>query len=185
MAETTHGGKTKTLKGAGGDRGGARDRRDPAALQDLPRGLLPDQHRDGRAALLQCGRTGRPDRPGASVRPVQRHRHDRPRPGTRRARGGRGGDGRARRGGRDREHAPQRDRQRPLLRGRRSDRDAPAARRGGVSRTSWSSTRHARACPRRSCAASWKSRRNASSTCRATRRRWRPTRARWSKRATT
>ena len=46
-------------------------------LPDLARGLLPDQHRDGRAALRRRARLRRPARPRAGLRPLLRHRDDR------------------------------------------------------------------------------------------------------------
>ena len=63
-----------------GDRGGARR----PALPHLARGVLPDQHRDGRArstalAAEYAGAAGL----GARLRPLLRHRHDRPVAGRR------------------------------------------------------------------------------------------------------
>ena len=94
-------------------------RRDPAALRhaaaaraarrprvpDLARGVLPDQHRDGRAALRRRGRDGGAARPRAHLRPLLRHRHDRPHAGQPGARDRRRRDRRARRRRRDRERA--------------------------------------------------------------------------------
>ena len=48
-----------------------------ASLPDLGRRVLPDEHRDGRAALRGRGRLRRPHRLGARLRPLLRHRHDR------------------------------------------------------------------------------------------------------------
>ena len=46
-------------------------------VPDLARGVLPDEHRDGRGALRHRGRARRPARPRARLRPLLRHRHDR------------------------------------------------------------------------------------------------------------
>ena len=127
VGETTAGGETELLHGTRGHRGGARR----PALPHLARRVLPDQHRDGRAALRARGRVRRPAGLGARLRPLLRHRHDRPVAGAAR---GRGLGRRDRRGGgrrRDRERAPQRDRQRALLRRRRAARDARARRAAG------------------------------------------------------
>ncbi len=83
---------------------GARGRRQQAALRHLAGGLLPDQHRDVRAALRDRRRARRADRPPARLRPLLRHRHDRDRAVARGARGDRRRD---RRGG-----GRRRDRQR-------------------------------------------------------------------------
>ena len=46
-------------------------------LPDLARGVLPDQHRDGRGALRRRRRARGPARARARLRPLLRHRHDR------------------------------------------------------------------------------------------------------------
>ena len=66
-----------------------------ARVPDLARGVLPDQHRDGRGALRRGRRAGRSARPRARLRPLLRHRHDRP---LARGAGARGGRRRDRRG---------------------------------------------------------------------------------------
>ena len=48
-------------------------------FRDLARGVLPDEHRDGRGALRRRARVRRPARLRARLRPLLRHRHDRPR----------------------------------------------------------------------------------------------------------
>ena len=73
VAETTRDGETELLKGKREARGGA----ERAALPDLPRRVLPDEHRDGGAALRARRRAGRAHRPRAGARPLLRHRHDR------------------------------------------------------------------------------------------------------------
>ena len=47
------------------------------ALPDLARGVLSDQHRDGRGPLRRRRRVRRPARHRARLRPLLRHRHDR------------------------------------------------------------------------------------------------------------
>ena len=81
-------------------------------VPDLAGGVLPDQHRDGRGALRRRRRVRRAARARARLRPLLRHRHDRPLARQPRARGGRRGDRRAGRRRRDRQRAPQRDHQR-------------------------------------------------------------------------
>ena len=56
------------------DRGGARR----PALRAQLRGVLPDEHRDGRGALRRRRRVRRARRLRARLRPLLRHRHDRP-----------------------------------------------------------------------------------------------------------
>ena len=48
-----------------------------AEVEDLPRRLLPDQHRDGRAPLCRRRRVRRAERQREGLRPVLRDRHDR------------------------------------------------------------------------------------------------------------
>ncbi len=48
-----------------------------AEVENLPRRLLPDQHRDGRAPLRRRRRVRRPDRQREGLRPLLRDRHDR------------------------------------------------------------------------------------------------------------
>ena len=90
----------------------------------------------------------------ARLRPLLRHRHDRPVARRAGARGRRRRDRRARRGRRDRERPPQRHRQRALLRRRHPARDARARRGGRAGPTSRSSIRRAPGSRRRSCAGS-------------------------------
>ncbi len=101
-----------------------------APLPDLAPRLLPDQHRNGRAALRLRHRGGRPERRRARLRPLLRHRH--PLAGARaRRRRGLGRRDRARRDlGRRGERRAERDRERALSRRRRPHHD-PAPRRGG------------------------------------------------------
>ena len=154
-------------------------------LPDLARGVLPDQHRDGREALRRrarvrrrCAGTSRSSTSTAgigTIAPVAGH----PRP-----QGDRPGDRRAGRRRRDRERAHQRDhRTRPSTRATRGWRCASSSS-GRASRTSRSSTRRAPASRRRSCAGSSTPRRRGSSTSPATRRRWRRTRPSSSRPAT-
>ena len=89
----------------------ARAARRPA-LPDLARGVLPDEHGDGRGALRPRRRGRRAARPRARLRPLLRDRHDRP---VARRAGARGRRRRARRDRgvrRDRERQAQRDHQR-------------------------------------------------------------------------
>ena len=74
VAETTRDGETELLERRRLDRGAARR----APLPHLERRLLPDEHGDGRAAVRLRGRGGGPDRRGEGVRPLLRHRDDRP-----------------------------------------------------------------------------------------------------------
>ena len=104
------------------------------ALPDLARRVLPDQHGDGRGALRPRRRGRRAARPRARLRPLLRHRHDRPVARHAGARGRRRRDRRGRGGRRDRERAPQRDHQRLVLRGRHPARDARARRARGQAR---------------------------------------------------
>ena len=62
VAETTRGGQDEEALGPGGDRGADRDRRHHAAVQDLARRLLPDEHRDGGAPVRRGGGAGRAER---------------------------------------------------------------------------------------------------------------------------
>ena len=103
-------------------------------LPDLARGLLPDQHRDGREALRRRARVRRAARRRAGLRPLQRHRHDRALARHPRAPRDRAGDRRVRRRRRDRERPHQRDGQRLLLRRRRPARAARAGRARGPAR---------------------------------------------------
>ena len=86
-------------------------------VPDLARGVLPDEHRDGRGALRRRRRVRRPARVRARLRPLLRHRHDRPLAREPRARGDRRRDRRARRRRRDRQRPPQRDHQRAFFAG--------------------------------------------------------------------
>ena len=73
VAETTQGGQTERI--AGSDRLDGGNRRDASA--DLAERVLPDQHRDGRAALPSRDRVRRAGGLRSRVRPVLRDRHDR------------------------------------------------------------------------------------------------------------
>ena len=124
------------------------------ALPDLARRVLPDQHRDGRGALRPRRRGRRAARPRARLRPLLRHRHDRP---LARHAGARGRS--ASRSSRPR--SPTRSRTRASTRSptRRSSRATSGSRCASsssarASPTSRSSTRRAPACRRRSCGAS-------------------------------
>ena len=130
------------------------------ALRDLARGVLPDEHRDGRAALRRRRRVRGAPGLGARLRPVLRHRHDRPDAGAARRRGLGPGD---RRGG-----GRRRDRQRRAATRSPTRASSPAtcawpcassSRRPGAPTCS-SSTRRAPACRRRSCAGSSRPRRS-------------------------
>ena len=128
------------------DRGGARR----PALRAQLRGVLPDEHGDGRAALRRRRGVRRAEGLRAGLRPLLRHRHDRADARLARRRGRRRRD--RPRGGRGRgvQRARQRDHQRPLHRGRRA-RGAEEPDRGGRrAPTSSSSTRRAPGCRRRS-----------------------------------
>ena len=73
LGESTYGGETDAaLRRPAADRAPQRPR-----LPDLARGVLPDQHRDGRDALRRRARVRRPARHRAGLRPLLRHRHDR------------------------------------------------------------------------------------------------------------
>ena len=89
-----------------------------ARAADLRGGVLPDEHRDGRAAVRRRSGVRGAGGLGARVRPVLGHRHDRAHAGT--ARGRAVGDRAGRAGGRrrDRRSAAQRGHERPFLRGR-------------------------------------------------------------------
>ena len=145
-------------------------------FRDLARGVLPDQHRDGRAALRRRRRVRRAERPRARLRPLLRHRHDRPVAG-RRAPARSWGVEIVEAGGRRRD----RQRARSTRSTTRTSSPATCAWRCASSssapaaRTSSWSTRRAPACRRRSCAGSSRPRRSGSSTSPATRRRWRRT----------
>ena len=72
-ARAPQGGETSALAGAARLREQLGDLRVP----DLARGVLPDQHGDGRDPLRRRRRVRRPARPRARLRPLLRHRHDR------------------------------------------------------------------------------------------------------------
>ena len=179
LAETTAGGETELVWGE------ARAARAPrrARPAHLAGGVLPDEHRDGRAALRRRRRVRRARGLGARVRPLLRDRHDRAhaRPARGRAVGDRAG--RAGRRRRDRRRAAQRDHQRALLRRRHAPGAARAARARRAPRRASSSTRRAPASRRRSCAASSTPRPSGSSTSPATPPRSRPTPPNSSRRA--
>ena len=151
LGESTYGGETTLLAGAPAARRAAQRPR----LPDLARGVLPDQHRDGREALRRragvrrrCAATRRSSTStAASAR--SRSRMATPRPP-----GDRPGDRRARRRRRDRERPHQRDRR--TRTSTRATRAWPCASSSSAraSRTSRSSTRRARASRRRSSAGS-------------------------------
>ncbi len=123
------------------------------ALPDLPQRLLPDQHGDGGAPLRDRRRDGGSHRRRARLRPLLRDRHPGPQPRV----AGRAKSG-ASRSSRRRSRTPRRT---PGSTGSRTPSSGPGtrARRSGRcwrrpgSRTSWSSTRRARASPRRWCGA--------------------------------
>ena len=109
-------------------RGGA----ERAALPHLPRRLLPDEHRDGRASLPRrraswpalTGRSAYSTSSAGSARSGSRSPRMRVRSGASRS---------SRTPSPTRSRTPpERDRQRALLRGRHPDRDAPARRAGGA-----------------------------------------------------
>ena len=149
------------------------DRR--ARVPDLARRVLPDQHGDGRAPVRDRGRVRRAARDGARLRPLLRHRHDRAVAGRACPRGRRRRDRRAGRGGRDRQRAPQRDHERRVLRRRHPARHARSRRARRTPRRRRRSTRRGPASRRRSSAGSSRRLPSGSSTCPATRRRWRRT----------
>ena len=130
-------------RAAGRRAAAARGARRPA-LPDLARGVLPDQHRDGRGALRRRGRVRRPARPRARLRPLLRHRHDR---------ADRSPPARARSSGVEiveeavadaiENARAQRDHERALLRRRHPPGDARARRAGGPPRRLRRSTRRA------------------------------------------
>ena len=102
-------------RGAGGLRRAPRGALRPA-LPHLSGGVLPDEHGDGRTALRPGARLRATVRQRAGVRPVLRNRHAQPHARAARRRGV--GAGHRARGDRrrDRERAPERDRERLLLR---------------------------------------------------------------------
>ena len=73
LGESTYGGESDA---AGGRAAAGRPARRPR-LPDLARGVLPDQHRDGREALRRRARVRGAARPRAGLRPLLGHRHDR------------------------------------------------------------------------------------------------------------
>ena len=104
--ETTSGGETEIVDGSPE----IAERLCDLDLRISPRGVLPDEHRDGRGAVRRRRRVRRPAGLGAAVRPLLRDRHDRI---DARAAGGRAVGARHRPGGdrrRDRQRASQRDR---------------------------------------------------------------------------
>ena len=165
LAETTAGGETELVWG---------EAELPERLGELDLlisagGVLPDEHRDGRAAVRRCRRVRRAGGLGARVRPVLRHRHDRAhaRPACGRAVGDRAGRAGGRR--RDRGGAAQRDHQAPTSSPATSALALPEllrARRSPGRRSS--STRRARGSRRRSSTASSTPRPGASCTSPAT-----------------
>ncbi len=124
-AETTQGGRTELVAGRGGAAGADRRARPP----HLARGLLPDEHRDGRGALRRRRRVRGARGLGARLRPLLRDRLDRA--DARAARGRAVGD-RADRAGRRR-----RDRGRAGATRSRRRISSPATR-GWRSRSCWS-----------------------------------------------
>ena len=151
LGESTQGGETKRLERVQAPARAARRPRVP----DLARGVLPDQHRDGRGALRRRGRARRrcagTSASSTSTAASARSASSLAEP---RARGGRRGDRRAGRGRRDRQRAPQRDHERARSSPATSGWRCASSSSRRASPTSASSTRRARASPRRSCAGS-------------------------------
>ena len=73
LGESTYGGETTLLAGAPAARRAAQR----PGLPDLARGVLPDQHRDGREALRRRDRLRGAARHREGLRPLLGHRHDR------------------------------------------------------------------------------------------------------------
>ena len=96
------------------------------ADSDLRRGVLPDEYRDGGAAVHPRHRLRDPAWLRAALRPVLRHRNDRAADGAARRRGVGAGDRRAGDLRRDRKRASERDPKRSLLRRRRAPRASRA-----------------------------------------------------------
>ena len=155
VAETTRGGKTRTLKGDRRARGGARDRAASALRFRISPDAFFQTNTEMAERLYAAGRrAGGPDRPRAGVRPLLRHRHDRARARARaRARWWAWSWSSARWPTRIENAKLNGDRQRALLRRRRPHRDAPADRGGGQGRRGGGRPAARRACRRRSCAA--------------------------------
>ena len=104
--------------GRAADRGAA----ERPSLRAQLGGVLPDEHRDGRAALRGRRRVRGAARLGARLRPLLRHRDDRADARAARGRGDRRRDRRGGGRGRGGQRARQRDLQRPLHRRRRAPR---------------------------------------------------------------
>ena len=132
LGESTYGGETHAAGGRAAARRAARRPR----LPDLARGVLPDQHRDGREALRRRRSSTRRCAGTSASSTSTRHRHDRAVDGHPRPPGDRAGDRRARGRRRDRERPHQRDPERDLLRRRRAAGAARDRRARGQARTS-------------------------------------------------
>ena len=149
VGETTAGGATSCCTASRGDRGGARR----PALPHQRRGVLPDEHRDGRAALRRRGRVRGAPGLGARLRPLLRHRDDRADAGARApARCGASRSSRRRSPTRSPTRGATRSATRASSPATCAWRCATSSRRPAAP-TSSSSTRRARASARRSCGA--------------------------------